>query len=104
MKPKRILGSTIAKSISDKKVPNNVSAPNKSTNAPAKYISWFMSADSIILPVVGKFKTTLTTADTEIKFGSNHPRVLITGFKANLSGYLSSSRVSLSPFDLAVTT
>ena len=43
-------------------------------------------------------------ADTEIKFGSNHPRVLITGFKANLSGYLSSSRVSLSPFDLAVTT
>ena len=69
----RIRGSSHANKTSETNVPIIVNRLNSKINAPARYISWVVSADNSIGPVVGKLSTVATIIDPETRVGSNHP-------------------------------
>src|SRR5690606_16601281 len=83
---RRILGSEIARRISETRVPISTRPPLSRMKAPARYMSWLLSACSSRGPAVGRFSTVETMSSPEISAGSTQPTVEMNGLSATRVG------------------
>ena len=98
-----ILGSISASTMSEINIPIIMRKVVISSNVLARYISLDSKESNKSGPSVGRFITVAKIRLPEKTSANSSPAVLITGFKASLTGYFSISFHSGKPFERAVS-